>query len=337
MADLQIILAGDTGGTSTRLAYFELKDGRLVPVVVQQYRSREYRGLNEIVRTFVGAHPMPIAHAAFGIAGPVRGGRVQTPNLPWVVDGASLAGELGLPSVSLLNDLEANTYGVLALEPKDFALINAGVADPQGNVAVISAGTGLGEAGAIWDGARLTVFASEGGHSDFAPRNELEAELMLYVRKKYGEHASYERVLSGPGLYNVYQFLRDTGRGTEEDWLRDAMGDAAPAATISQMGLEGKSELCVRALDLFITLYGAEAGNWALKIKSTGGVYIGGGIAPKLLPKLQSRLFMDAFMEKGRLSTLLEAMPVAVVLNDQAALIGSAHLAAEKAGVLAPR
>jgi glucokinase len=330
-----MILAGDVGGTSTRLACFELRAGRLHSLVEQTYPSRQHRGLDEIVRTFVAAHNLTPRHACFGIAGPVRQGRVHATNLPWVVDAAGLAAALALPEVGLINDLEANAHGILALEPHDFAVLNAGAADAAGNVAVISAGTGLGEAGMFWDGKALHPFACEGGHTDFGPRDDLEADLLLYLRQRYG-HVSYERILSGPGLHNLYDFLRDTRRGEESAEVRERLQREDPAAVISELALAGRCSLCVQALDRFVSLYGAEAGNLALKIMAHGGVYIGGGIAPKILAKMQSPAFLQAFTAKGRMKPLLEAMPVRVVLNDSAALLGAARWSALHASLLEP-
>lgn len=329
-----MILAGDIGGTSTRLAYFEIRDGKLKSTVMGKFSSPQHKGLEEIVRAFLDKHKLEVEHAAFGIAGPVRHQRVEATNLPWIVDAASLRHELAGADAWLLNDLEANTYGIFELAPPDFAIINAGSPGNEGNIAVISAGTGLGEAGATWDGSRFIVFATEGGHTDFAPRDELEIELLLYVRQRLGGRVSYERILSGPGIYTIYQFLLDTGRGTEQEWLHREIQQGDPAAIISRHGLDGKSELCAQTLDLFVTLYGAEAGNLALKTMATRGVFIGGGIAPKILAKMQGGLFMQAFAEKGRFENLLRATPVRVLLNDQAALLGAAHFAAVKAGLV---
>src|SRR5581483_1249555 len=217
-----------------------------------------------------------------------------------------------------------------------FAVINAGSPIDGGNIAVMSAGTGLGEAGAVWDGTRFIVFATEGGHTDFAPRNELEIELLMYVRRKLGGRVSYERILSGPGLFTIYEFLRDTGRGTEEVWLARELERGDPSAVVSQQGLEGKSELCVQAVDLFTAIYGAEAGNLALKLMATRGIFVGGGIAPKMLAKVQSGLFMDAFADEGRFEPVVRAIPVRVLLNDQAALLGAARYAGLQAGLVRP-
>ncbi len=321
------ILAGDIGGTSTRLAFFAVADGQLRSVAEMTYRSREHQSLNEIVAHFVAAQGRPIAAAAFGIAGPVRGGKVETPNLAWTIDAAELARDLRLPTVALLNDLEANASGIAVLAPHDFEVLNGGAADAAGNQAVISAGTGLGEAGLYWDGRQHRPFASEGGHGDFAPRTPLEAELLRYLLGRF-ERVSYERVLSGPGLHNLYQFLRDTGRGTELPRVAEEMREQDSAAVIARAALAGESELCVSALDLFVALYGAEAGNLALRMMATGGVYIGGGIAPKILDRLKGPAFMQAFVAKGRMRSLLESIPVRVIKNDRTALLGAARYAA---------
>lgn len=329
-----MILAGDIGGTSTRLAFFEIKDDELAPIVMEKFSSRDHAGLEEIVHKFMAKHSVKVEHAAFGIAGPVRQQRVEATNLPWVIDAAVLKTELVTAEVSLLNDLEANTYGIFELGPNDFAVLNVGNPVDAGNIAVISAGTGLGEAGATWDGTRFVVYATEGGHTDFAPRDDLEIELLQYLRRRLGGRVSYERILSGPGIFTVYQFLRDTGRGIEEPWLRDELQTGDPSAVVSQHGLSGKSELAAHALDLFVELYGAEAGNLALKMMATRGIFIGGGIAPKILPKMQSGLFMQAFAEKGRFGNLLRSIPVRILLNDQAALLGAARFAGLQAGLI---
>jgi glucokinase len=237
-----------------------------------------------------------------------------------------LADELNLEKAMLINDLEANAWGIAALDSKDVVALNKVKSTAVGNQAIISAGTGLGEAGMYWDGAKHHIFASEGGHSDFAPRNELELELFRYLSGRYG-HVSYERIVSGPGLVNVFHFLRDTGRGTEPQWLTHEMSRTDPAAAISRAALNGSCPLCEQALDLFVSVYAAEAGNLALKLMATGGVYLGGGIAPKMLPKLSGPLFMRAFLGKGRMQPLLESVPVMVITNDKAALMGAARCA----------
>lgn len=321
-----MILAGDIGGTTARLGCFALRGGRLTSIVEEDFSSRDHATLEEIVARFVSGRQVPIERACFGIAGPVKNGRVVTPNLPWVVDRNGLASRLGINAVWLINDLEANTYGIATLDAADLLVLNQGSPDRQGNLAVISAGTGLGEAGAYWDGGMHRPVPGEGGHCDFAPRNALETELLQYLLKQY-DHVSYERVLSGSGLVNVYSFLRDTGRGAEVVRLAEEMRDQDPAAAISKAAMEGQSPLAEQALDLFVSLYGAEAGNLALKFKATGGVFVGGGIAPKIVEKLKQPGFMQAFTDKGRLRPLLEAIPVKVILNEKTALLGAARCA----------
>jgi glucokinase len=324
-----MILAGDIGGTHARLAFFEPANGHFRLVSSSIFPSRDYSGLDEIVTQFVKASTLHPDQACFGIAGPVRNGRVEASNLPWVVESRRLADELKIREAMLINDLEANAWGVGELAAADVVALNQVKGNPSGNQAVIAAGTGLGEAGMLRDGTRYQIFACEGGHCDFAPRNEMEVELFRYLTGRFG-HVSYERIVSGPGLVNVYLFLRDTGRGTEAKWLRDEMQQSDPAAAISRAAVEGKCALCEQALDLFVSVYGAETGNLALKTLATGGVYLGGGIAPKLLSKLTGPLFMQAFVSKGRMQPLLEAIPVKVITNDQTALFGAARCAAAK-------
>jgi len=321
-----VILAGDIGGTNARLACFNRDGERLVPVQERDYPSREHTGLDEIVKKFVADYNVSVEQACFGIAGPVKHGRVVTPNLPWVVDARQLSRLLRLEQVALINDLEANTYGIAALQLTDFIVLNEGAPDAEGNIAVIAAGTGLGEAGAYWDGRRHHPVPSEGGHGDFAPRNALEIELLSKLLGRF-QRVSYERVLSGSGLLEIYKFLRDSGRGQEPDWLKKEMQEGDPAAAISKAALEGRNQRCEQALDVFVSVYGAEAGNLALKFKATGGVFVGGGIAPKIVEKLKAPPFMEAFKAKGRMRRLLEAIPVRVIMNDRTALLGAARRA----------
>lgn len=322
-----MILAGDIGGTNTRLALFEGNATTLKPVVIEVFPSRDHGGLEEVLEKFRARHGQSVDAASFGIAGPVRHGHCETPNLPWVVDAASVAKRLGLPSVDLVNDLEANAHGIAMLSAEDFAVLHPGAADARGHRALISAGTGLGEAGLLAEEEGYRPYASEGGHCDFAPHNEIEIHLLEHLMSRFG-HVSFERVLSGPGLYNIYQFFRDTGRGEEPAWLAEEIRQKDPAAVISGHALQGKSDLCVTAMNLFVSLYGAEAGNLALKAMATGGIFLGGGIAPKILPKLKEPGFLQAFTAKGRVRGLLEAIPIRVILNDKTALLGAGRLAA---------
>ena len=322
-----MILAGDIGGTHTRLAFFEGTPDQLHPSQVEIFPSEHFAGLAEIVRKFLEMHKQPVEAACFGLPGAVVNGRVEATNLPWVVDSRHLAGELGLARVQLINDLYANAHGIALLAESDYVVLNSGLPHATGNRALLSAGTGLGEAGLFADtqGA-YHPFASEGGHADFAPRNDLEVELLRYLLGRF-EHVSYERVLSGPGLHNLYQFLRDTGRGEEPTWLAEQISQGDAPAVISKSALEGTSEICVQALDIFVSVYGAEAGNLALKMLATGGLYVGGGIAPKIIRKLSSTVFMKSFTAKGRSSGLLNEMPGRVITNDKTALLGAGRVA----------
>ncbi|MCL4522888.1 MAG: glucokinase [Acidobacteria bacterium] len=328
-----MILAGDIGATNTRLALFRREGAGEIRTSTPRvadgtFISRKSASLREIVRDFVAISGARVSRACFGIAGPIRDRRCVATNLPWVVEADALATELHLSAeqVLLINDLEANAYGVDGLAASDLATINEGARGAQGNAALISAGTGLGEAGLFWDGHAHRAFACEGGHSSFAPTTALHLELHQWLLKKF-PHVSWERILSGPGLVNLFEFLRDTGRGEQPAWLAEEMRQSDPAPVISRHALAGKSPLCEKALELFVELYGAEAGNVALKFLATGGVYVGGGIAPRILPKLQTPAFREAFLAKGRMRPLLESMPLRIILNERAALVGAARRA----------
>jgi glucokinase len=323
-----MILAGDIGGTNTRLAFFEGTIDRLKPVNIEVFPSPQYKGPGEIIGKYLANHQHDkIEAACFGLPGAVVNGKVSTPNLPWSVDAGQLAAELGLGHVKLINDLLANAHGIALLQDSDFVILNPGVPGQDGNRALISAGTGLGQAGLLAEEGGYRPFPSEGGHADFAPRDELEIELLRYLMGRF-EHVSFERVLSGPGLFNIYQFLRDTKRAEEPPWLAEQIAKGDPSAAVAKSGLDGSAEISVQALDIFASIYGAEAGNLALKIVATGGVFIGGGIAPKIIKKLSDPAFMDAFSEKGRVAPLMRNIPVRVITNDKTALLGAGRVAA---------
>jgi glucokinase len=323
-----MILAGDIGGTKVNLGLFELQDRRLVLRREEAKASRAYARLEDLVSEFLASAGSPvIERACFGVAGPVKKGHAQLTNLPWNIAAAEMAFELKLGPAALINDLEANGYGLAELSPADLHVLNPGEPGAAGNAAIISAGTGLGEAGLFWDGQRHRPFACEGGHCDFAPATKVDAELFAHLEARFG-HVSWEKVLSGQGLHNIYQFLRDGQRGTEPDALAEEISRGDAGAAIFKAAAEGKSSRCAQALEMFVTYYGAEAGNLALKLMATGGVYIGGGIAPKILPWLGRKNFLDAFCGKGPMRSLLEAIPVRVILNPKAALLGAAHYAA---------
>ncbi len=353
-----MILAGDIGGTKTNLALFAWTHERVEPEREQTFYSADYGSLEEILAEFLKppANPAPeiieeepsaekaestekpeaaeteplprIEAACFGVAGPVIDNKCRATNLPWVIDGQELAKRFDIPTVRLVNDLEATAHGLLVLKPDEFDTLNAGAASPpKGAKALLAAGTGLGEAILFWDGTRYRPMPSEGGHADFAPNSDLEIELLRYLRASY-LHVSYERLLSGPGLHAIYEFLRDTKKN-EPTWVAERVKVGDPAAVIAEIGLAGQAEICVQALDLFCSIYGAEAGNLGLKALALDGVYLGGGIAPKLLPKLKDGAFMRGFTAKGRYKRLLSGVAVRVLLNQKTALLGAASVAAQ--------
>jgi glucokinase len=330
-----MILVGDIGGTHTRLALISQREGRLTLEREHIYPSREHASLDEIVGSFVDDPAARPEAACFGIAGPVLNGRANVSNLAWVVDASQIAANSGIARVWLINDLLAHASGIPELSDLDLITLNAGTPRP-GNAALIAAGTGLGEAGMYWDGMSYHPFPAEGGHADLAPGNELELALHSYLTKKFG-HVSCERVLSGPGIKNVYDFLRDTNLEDEPDWLKDELAAAPDApALISHHGLHARIPICERALDIFVSIYGAEAGNVALRMMAVGGVFVSGGIAGKILPKMQDPLFMKAFVAKGRMQSLLESVPVKLIVNEHIGLLGAARyvLAQENAARL---
>jgi glucokinase len=352
-----MILAGDIGGTKTHLALFEWTTERAEPVRLETFHSADYTSLEEMLSEFLvppkpptpideleqakdegeappaetrAEEPVKIDAACFGVAGPVIQNHSRTTNLPWVVDGAALAKQFEIPHVRLLNDLEAMAHGILLLRPDELVTLNAGTPPPQKQaIALIAAGTGLGECILFWDGTRYKPMPSEGGHADFAPNSDNEIELLRHVRSQY-LHVSYERVLSGPGLYAIYEYVRDTKKN-EPTWLMEKIKAGDPAAEIAEAGLKGHAEIATQTLDLFASIYGAEAGNLALKAMAINGLYLGGGMAPKLLSKLKDGTFMKAFINKGRYKRLMSNIPVHVVMNQRTGLIGAASTAAQLA------
>jgi glucokinase len=327
-----MILAGDIGGTKTVVALFERGANGLREIASQEFRSADHGSLEAILERFLAAHPGETVEAAcFGIAGAVLGGRATTTNLPWpeVVD-TSLSAELGGARVALLNDLQAAALGMLLLPAAQRVELNPAAQARPGNVAVLAAGTGLGEAFLVWDGERHHAVACEGGHTGFAPRTDEEVELLRFLRKEHGR-VSWERILSGPGTVDLYRFVRATGEEAEPGWLRDRMAREDPARVITEVALAGEDAACERSLALFCSLYGAEAGDLALKTLAVGGVFVGGGIAPRILPALQSGGFREAFVAKGRFRELLEGIPVQVALDPRAPLLGAAQRASELA------
>jgi len=324
-----MILAGDVGGTKVDLALYDFKDGKLDYSRDEKYAAKNYAGLEEIVKQFLGG--AKVDAACFGVPGPVRNGRLRLTNLPWTLDSRELATNLGITHVFLINDLEANGYGVAELSADQIYTLAEGDASQIGNRALIAAGTGLGEGLLMWNGKSYTPYPSEGGHSDYAPRNEDEIDLLRFLKQKYDGRISFERVVSGMGLTNVYDFLCDVRGMDVPKWLAQRMATEDPNAVITECALAAKSEICEKSLEMFVSAYGAEAGNLALKILSVGGVYVGGGIAPRILEKLKDGTFMKAFTDKGRLSQLLINMPVRIILESRAALLGAAAYAEARA------
>ena len=344
-----MILAGDIGGTKTNLALYEWTNERVDPIRLESFHSADYTSLEDILSEFLTPPAPPVAvgpgesnvsekqglqttseakvtAACFGIAGPVIDNHCETTNLPWVVDGLTIADRFAVPRVQLLNDLEATAYGILSLRPDELEVLNDGNPPKKRQaLALIAAGTGLGEAILFWDGKSYRPMPSEGGHADFGPNNDQEIELLRYLRSQY-LHVSYERILSGPGLHAIYEFLRDTKKN-EPTWLMEKIKAGNPAAEIAQAGLQGQAEIATQALELFASIYGAESGNLALKALSLDGVYVGGGIAPKLITKLKDGTFMKGFLNKGRYKKMLSKMPVKVIMNQQTALLGAASVA----------
>lgn len=320
----KILLAGDIGGTKTLLQLSEAGGGVLTE---RRFDSASFSSLEQVVAKFLGDFPSPpLAAACFGVAGPVQGGRANITNLPWQIDEASIAAEFHVPLVRLINDFQSVAYGIEALETRDLATLQAGAPRECGVRAVIGAGTGLGEGFLVWQGSYYEAFPSEGSHADFAPTDALQIELLHYLAARYG-HVSYERLVSGPGLVDIFDFMC-VSRGRQATMeLQSAMKARDPAAAISDFAMGGKDDLAVSSLDLFARIYGAEAGNLALKVLARGGVYIAGGIAPQIMGKLEDGAFLRAFADKGRFAGLLGEIPVHVVLNPKAGLIGAARVA----------
>jgi glucokinase len=323
-----IVLAGDIGGTKSDLALFETQTGGLRMVRDATLPSRDYASLELAIEQFLSRGPRPSIDAVcLGVAGPVVDGRVHATNLPWVIDEKLLTSAIPSPRVKLLNDLEIAAHGVMRLPEDELRTLQTGM-PRRGNLVLIAAGTGLGEALIIRDGDRRIVIPSEGGHGDFAPRNELEDDLLRYLRKEFGR-VSCERVLAGPGLFSCYRFLRDTGWAKESPAVAARMQKENPSAIVTELGLSKQDALCDKALDLFVSIYGAEAGNLALTAMAVGGVLVSGGIAPRIIERMAAGGFVAAFRDKGRLAPLLETMPINVSLNPRAPLFGAAHVAAE--------
>ncbi|MGH7596894.1 MAG: glucokinase [bacterium] len=322
-----MILAGDTGGTKTRLALYEEQPGKLVRRQTETFASADFPSLEEIIRTFLSKNHTSVKKACFGVPGPIVAGRAQSTNLPWLTDEAHITRTLGIASVKLVNDLVATTSSIPFLNADDLLTVHQGLpAGRETTFGVLAPGTGLGQAFLYKQGGQFIALPSEGGHADFAPNNEIEIALLKYLLAKF-RRVSYERVLCGPGLVNIYNFLKDTGVAAEPPELSERFVDDDPAAVISTSGQSGEFAICVQALDIFASILGAQAGNLVLTMLATGGIYLGGGIPPKISQKLMDGTAVAAYANKGRLSDFVKATPLYVIRDDHAALLGSAYLA----------
>jgi glucokinase len=336
-----MILAGDVGGTKVHLALYNFAGGRLVEVRDHKFPAHEFATLDDVVKAFQaqGKDEPPVVAACFGCPGPVRDGRLKLTNLPWTLDARDLQKSLGIEHIFLINDLEANGYGIPELAPESLFTLHEGDAKSVGHRGLVSAGTGLGEALLIYNATTKShlPLASEGGHVDYSPRNDREIALLQYLRRTLNGRVSMERVVSGLGIKNIYSFLRDDVKMEEPKWLAERMANEDPNAVIGHCAEDGSSEICFETMQMFVSAYGAEAGNVGLKVLAMGGIYLGGGIAPKIQKTMESGVFMKAFLDKGRLSPLLEAVPVRVILDDTCALLGAAAYAEARAAEMSGR
>lgn len=329
------VLAGDIGGTKTLLQIADIFPNTFRVVFEKNYESRRYPEFLPLVKEFLKsatAHTeLILASACFGIAGPVKEREAHTTNLPWRIDADACVRELKINNIALINDFQAVGYGIDGLEEKDFVTLQNGVEQATGPRVVIGAGTGLGEGFSVWNGDRYDIFPSEGGHVDFGPADDIQLELLKYLRARFGR-VTYERVVSGPGLQNIYSFLRDREPRAESPELKNALSGDEGAGAISRFAVEQHDRLAAQALEIFCSVYGAQAGNLALTCLPSGGVYIAGGIAPKIIEKLKTGTFIEAFKNKGRMQPLLASMPVRVIMNPKVGLIGASLMAARISG-----
>ncbi|MEO6911284.1 MAG: glucokinase [Edaphobacter sp.] len=333
-----MILAGDVGGTKVHLALYKFEGGKLRSIRDQKFPAREFATLNAVVEKFLTSEDgtgedlrHQIAAACFGCPGPVRGGRIKLTNLPWTLDAHDLSKSLDIEHLFLINDLEANGHGIPELAPEKICTLHPADVTSVGHRGLVSAGTGLGEALLIWDGKQHRPIPSEGGHCDFAPRTDRDIALLKYLQCKFNGRVSFERVVSGLGIKNIYAYLLEVEKLDEPQWLRDRFAAEDPNAVISQCAEDGSSLICFETMKIFSAAYGAEAGNVALKVLAMGGIYLGGGIAPKIVKTLQNGAFTEAFLDKGRLSSLLRSIPVRIILDDTCALLGAAAYAEARA------
>jgi glucokinase len=331
-----MLLAGDIGGTKTHLAVFSSETGWRKPFAEATYASVNYPDLESLVRAFLSQHDFTIDRASFGVAGPVVAGHASITNLPWMMNERQLQQALHIPTVRLLNDLDAIAHSVPHLESQDLCVLNEGEPVSKGAIAVIAPGTGLGEAFLTWDGSKYKAHTSEGGHADFAPTNTFQVDLLRYLMLRF-PHVSFERVCSGKGIPNIYDFVKDSGYAEEPQWLSEQLSstlDRSPIIVNNALDIDSACEICATTIKTFVSILASEAGNLALKVLSTGGVYIGGGIPPRILPYLQDNNFLQTFTHKGRFTQILAHMPVYVILNPKVALLGAAIHGFEKQGTV---
>jgi glucokinase len=322
----KFVLAGDIGGTKTNLAIFNPGQSRPIPLAMESYSSRESSSLEELIENFLAKHIANVASACFGIAGPVSKGSVRTTNLPWLVSASNLKDRFGWTNVGLINDLAATASSITVLEKQELAELNQGKPDLDGPIGVVAPGTGLGMALLVFINGKGYPLQSEGGHVDFAPRNKPEIALLQYLLTS---HVSVERLASGPGLFTIYSWLKNYRNQPEPAWIRERFQIEDASKVISDAALVEQEPLCVESLEMFVSILGAVTGNLALTGMTTRGIYLAGGICPKIMPKLKDGSFMKAFTAKGRFEGLLSSIPVNVILNDKAALLGAACCAME--------
>lgn len=320
-----MILAGDIGGTKTLLGLYAPDKDVKRPFRQEVFPSQQFSSLEAIIGEFLAAAPERPLAASFAVAGPVRQGVAEITNLPWVISAQNISQTFQIPSVHLMNDVEATAAAVPYLQPEDLAVLHSGEPNPTGAIVVIAPGTGLGEAFLTWDGERYRAHASEGGHASFSPSTREEVDLLLHLYRRFG-HLSFERVGSGSGIPNIYGFLRDSGHYSEPEWLAKELAAAQDRTPIIvAAALEERAEICVATLDMFVSVLGSEAGNMALNLLATGGIYLGGGIPPRILSRLQRPDFLAAITHKGRFQGLLSKVPVYVILDSKVTLHGAAH------------
>jgi glucokinase len=322
------ILAGDVGGTKINIALYNATQDNVELIKEAKYHSAEHNSFTEVIQKFLNENKLETPERiCAGVAGPVFHGKVRITNLPEELDAEEIKKAAGAKEVSLLNDLEVTAYGLASLKKQDIITLHQGNPDIKGNIAIIAPGTGLGEAGLYWDGKNYYPFPTEGGHSDFSPRTDLDIDLFHFLQKKYGI-VSWERLIAGPGIHDIYLFLRDLRKKQEPEWLTKELANDDPSAVISKAGVENKDEICVEAMELFVCYLARESSNLVLKMKATGGLFLGGGIPPKIASLLQKEIFLKNYFDCDRMEDLLQNVPLKIITNDKTALLGAAYYGA---------